>query len=144
MFMTTSKSTATKKINSGHGEKAKKTIKVYLANQILEAYDGSERVFRFECVTGDADHPTIPGKFIIDRQYKTYRSHQYKVQMNYAMFFSHGKAIHQYHGFLPLPLVRASKSVTDLVGSHGCVRLSEADARALFDWTPRFTEVHVL
>jgi lipoprotein-anchoring transpeptidase ErfK/SrfK len=61
------------------------------------------------------------------------------------MFFSaDGKAIHQYHGLVPLSVVRAAKSASDWFGSHGCVRLTEADAKALFEWTPEMTKVVVL
>lgn len=65
--------------------------------QLVDAYDGGERIHRFECVSGDKDHPTDRGKFKIQRKYETYRSHTYNVQMNYAMFFTaDGKALHQY------------------------------------------------
>ena len=39
-------------------KKIAKSIKVNLALQIAEAFEGPVRVFRFECVTGDKDHPT--------------------------------------------------------------------------------------
>ena len=65
--------------------------------------------------------------------------------MNYAMFFTaDGKAIHQYHGALPVSTVRFLKSkVSDYLGSHGCVRLAEDDAKALFEWAPIGTVVEV-
>ena len=86
--------------------------------------------------------------------------------MDYAMFFTtDGKAVHQYHGVVPLsasisvtavskearpgevvPLsvVRTLKSkVSDYMGSHGCVRLTEDNARALYEWTPVGTQVRV-
>lgn len=125
--------------------KLKKTIKVHLAQQILEAYEGDQRIFRFECVTGDKNHPTERGIFVIRDRHENYTSKSYEVPMDFAMFFTpDGKAIHKYHGFMPLPLLRTAKAVSDQIGSHGCVRLSDADARALFKWTPRLTEVHVL
>ncbi|WP_349252623.1 L,D-transpeptidase [Burkholderia sp. AU32357] len=56
-------------------------------------------MFRFDCVTGDSEHPTDRGAFRIMRKYPTYRSRAYNMQMNYAMFFTgDGKALHQYHG----------------------------------------------
>jgi lipoprotein-anchoring transpeptidase ErfK/SrfK len=65
--------------------------------------------------------------------------------MNYAMFFTtDGKALHQYHGAVPLNVVRTFRGkVSEWFGSHGCVRLSEADARALFEWAPLGTAVEV-
>jgi lipoprotein-anchoring transpeptidase ErfK/SrfK len=123
----------------------RKVIKVDLMAQLVEAYDGGERIYRFDCVSGDKDHPTDWGRFKIERKYPLYRSNSYKVQMDYAMFFtSDGKALHQYHGAVPLGVVRTFRSrVSDWFGSHGCVRLSEADAKALFEWAPRGTAVEV-
>lgn len=122
--------------------KGKKLIKVYLEEQIVEAYDGTERVFRFACVTGEWGK-TDRGKFKIREKFPIYRSRTYDAQMNYAMFFTADrKGFHQYHGPLPIALLRQTKRhITDYVGSKGCVRLREADAAALFEWTPRKTEV---
>lgn len=47
-----------------------------------------------------------------------------------------GKALHQYHGLLPLAVVRVAKKGSDWFGSHGCVRLTEDDAKTLCNWTP--------
>jgi len=124
--------------------KARKLIKVNLALQILEAYEGEERIYKFECVTGDALNSTRRGKWRIFRKEQDYRSREYKVDMDYAMFFYQGQAIHQYHGMMNFSVMRNTrKYVTDMVGSAGCVRLREADARALFFWAPYQTEVHV-
>ena len=122
-----------------------KVIKVDLASQLVDAYDGDERIHRFECVSGDKDHPTDRSKFKVQRKHETYRSHTYNVQMNYAMFFTaDGKALHQYHGAVPLTVVRTFRSrITEWFGSHGCVRLCEEDARALFEWAPLGTAVEV-
>lgn len=131
-------------VRSAQG-KAPKKIKVYLDQQIVEAYEGGERVFRFECVTGDKWGPTERGTFFIGRRYEDYRSVKYKVDMDWCMFFSaDGKAFHQYHGAMNFSLMRTSKKhLTDMVGSRGCVRLREADAKALFHWTPEGTEVNI-
>jgi len=124
-------------------EKGKKLIKVYLDQQIVEAYEGTERVLRFECVTGDMFGPTDRGKFFIGAKYPDYRSRKYKVDMDWCMFFSaDGKAFHQYHGSANFSLMRNTKRyLTDLVGSRGCVRLREADAKTFFEWAPKGTEV---
>jgi hypothetical protein len=83
--------------------------------------------------------------FGVLRHRQIYRSQTYHVQMNYALFFTNdGKAIHQYHGLLPLSVVRVMKSsVSDWFGSHGCVRVVEEDARQLFAWAPDGTIVEV-
>jgi lipoprotein-anchoring transpeptidase ErfK/SrfK len=86
-----------------------------------------------------------PRTFRIFRKHHPHYSHSYGVQMNYGLFFTHdGKAIHQYHGIAPLAFVRAMKTnVTDFMGSHGCVRLKEEDARELYRWASVGTFVHV-
>lgn len=126
------------------GKRITKTISVSLANQTLEAFEDTVRKFAFDCVTGSSDHPTDPGLFHVIRKDMMHHSHAYNVDMHYAMFFTHdGKAIHQYHGLLPLSVVRFAKSGSDWFGSHGCVRLTEENARTLFQWTPLHTPVRI-
>jgi lipoprotein-anchoring transpeptidase ErfK/SrfK len=122
-----------------------KLITVDLSLQIVEAFEQKKRIFRFDCVTGDHDHPTDIGIFHIFRKQHPYRSVTYNVQMNYAMFFTQdGKALHQYHGVIPLGMIRTMKNnVTDRLGSHGCVRLSEDNARSLYNWADCGTTVKV-
>ncbi|MBE1237297.1 L,D-transpeptidase [Phaeovibrio sulfidiphilus] len=52
-------------------------------------------------------------------------------------------AIHQYHGAINFDIMRTARRASDWVGSRGCVRLQEADARALFYWAPDGTRVIV-
>jgi len=122
-----------------------KLIKVYLDRQIIEGFESNKRVFVFDCVTGDRDHPTDRGLFHILRKLHPYRSKKYNVPMNYALFFTQdGKALHQYHGPLPLSMIRSMRAgVSDWFGSHGCVRLDEEDARALWEWADYGTTVQV-
>jgi lipoprotein-anchoring transpeptidase ErfK/SrfK len=136
---------ATASTSKSGRSRSRKIIRVDLMAQLVDAYDGSERIHRFECVSGDKTHPTNRGKFNIQRKHEIYRSHTYNVQMNYAMFFTaDGKALHQYHDAVPLSVVRTFRDkVSDWFGSHGCVRLSEADARTLFEWTPLGTVLEV-
>lgn len=126
--------------------KAGKIIKINLTQQIVEAYEGTIQIFQFECVSGDKDHPTDRGVFRILRKAHPYRSRTYNVQMDYAMFFTHdGKALHQYHGVVPLAFVRTARSsVSDWFGSHGCVRLTGTDAKKLYEWASVGTTVQVL
>ena len=80
-----------------------KRIEVDLGGQTLKAFERTKLIFSFDCVTGDDSHPTDRGVFHIFRKQHPHRSQAYNVQMNYAMFFTHdGKAIHQYHGPIPL------------------------------------------
>ena len=126
------------KINS-HKSK-RKIIKVSLDRQSLEAYENDKLIYQFDCVTGTSDHPTEPGTFSIFKKDRIHRSKKYDAQMNYAIFFSSdGKAIHQYHGLFWL--ARWGRDISDRFGSHGCVRLAEADVKMLFDWVEIGTKV---
>lgn len=122
-----------------------KQIKVSLEEQMVRAYEDDELVHEFICVSGDDDHPTDTGTFKIFRKEHPYRSKSYDVQMDYAMFFTQdGKALHQYHGPVPLVVVRElKKGVSEWFGSHGCVRLEEDAARTLYEWAPMGTKVTV-
>jgi lipoprotein-anchoring transpeptidase ErfK/SrfK len=125
-----------------------KAIFVDLRRQILYAYDGARLVYRFDCVSGDRDHTTTPGTHTIGRKHRIYRSRRYGAQMNYAMFFHGGEAIHEANAVLPMSHIRtALRAVgmeeSDPFGSHGCVRLEQNQARMLFEWTPPGTRVTV-
>lgn len=137
-----------------------KRIEVNLARQVLTAFDGDTTVFVFDCVSGDYAHPTeeveknVKGKGIVKsisgneirhrvtRKQNPCYSAKYHAQMNYAMFFtSDGKAIHQGFAVMPLSYLKVLEIYGPLIGSHGCVRLAEDNARKLYDWTPVGTEV---
>jgi lipoprotein-anchoring transpeptidase ErfK/SrfK len=131
-------------LDTGSAGAGRKVIRVYLAEQRIEAWDGTTKMFAFDAVTGDADHPTEPGTFRILSKDKLHHSKKYDVDMHYALFFTKdGKALHQYHGLLPLSLVRTAKKGSDWFGSHGCVRLTEDEAAKLFEWAPVGTVVQV-
>jgi lipoprotein-anchoring transpeptidase ErfK/SrfK len=130
---------------ASHAVKSVKRIRVDLMLQIVETFDGNERIHRFECVSGDEYHPTDKGTFKVFRKEHPYTSQKYHVPMNYAMFFTtDGKALHQYHGPAFSVLRTLKTEVSEWFGSHGCVRLDEADAKALFDWAPIGTPVDVI
>jgi lipoprotein-anchoring transpeptidase ErfK/SrfK len=119
-----------------------KRIEIDINRQVLLAYDGATKVYEFDCVSGDDSHPTPKGRFSINRKRHPYTSHTYHVPMNYAMFFTFtGEAIHQ--GFAVGLLSYIKWFGVDSIGSHGCVRLSEDDASALYAWAPLGTVVHV-
>jgi hypothetical protein len=122
-----------------------KSIIVDTSEQTLTAYVGTNVAFVFNCVSGDSDHRThCVNKFPIYWKHKIHRSSKYNAQMNYAMFFNGDEAIHQGSVVGPLSWLKANIGLLgDYVGSHGCVRLTEEDARALFDWAPEGTPVTV-
>jgi lipoprotein-anchoring transpeptidase ErfK/SrfK len=121
-----------------------KQIIVDLDEQLLYAYEGTKRIYEFDCASGDNEHPTAerPALFEVLRKEKIYRSRKYDAQMNYALFFSaDGKAIHQSNVVGLTSLLK--KWGANYFGSHGCVRLSEEDAQTLFAWATPKTEVFI-
>jgi lipoprotein-anchoring transpeptidase ErfK/SrfK len=122
-----------------------KRIEVDIASQTLSAFDNGKLIYKLDCITGDSGHPTDRGTFHVFLKDQRHVSHKYHVKMYYALFFTQdGKAIHQYHGPGNFGLVRTLKEkLSDWFGSHGCVRLTEKDAAAMFAWTPLNTTVHI-
>jgi lipoprotein-anchoring transpeptidase ErfK/SrfK len=121
-----------------------KQITVDLVAQTVVAAEGSTTFHTCECVSGDSSHPTPTGTFKINRKNHPYKSRTYHVSMNYAMFFTNsGEAVHQYHGPAPWSMLKLARRLTNAVGSHGCVRLQEADARKLYKWAEIGTAVIV-
>jgi len=128
-----------RKLNELAGGKA---IVVNLDRQILSAFRRLQRVYRWDCASGDSKHRTPPGYFKIHRKHRIYRSKTYDTQMDYAMFFHRGYAIHMAYGVRIISTLRWAGF--SQFGSHGCVRLAEADASKLFHWTPMGTPVLIL
>jgi len=121
-----------------------KKIVVDLAAQTVTAFDGGKVYHACDCVSGDSSHPTPKGLFSVNRKHHPYTSKKYGVPMNYAMFFTTtGEALHQYHGPAPWTVLRAGRWLTERVGSHGCVRLQESDAKKLYGWAAAGTVVEV-
>jgi lipoprotein-anchoring transpeptidase ErfK/SrfK len=121
-----------------------KAILVDLDDQNLYAFNGPKLIFEFYCASGDRVHPTAtwPSLYKIFRKHEVYRSRTYNAQMDYAMFFtSDGKAIHQ-SNVVGLTSVLKDIGLNQL-GSHGCVRLSEENAKKLFSWAPMGTPIFV-
>ena len=110
----------------------------------MYAFNGPKLIFEFYCASGDRVHPTAtwPSLYKIFRKHEVYRSRTYNAQMDYAMFFtSDGKAIHQ-SNVVGLTSVLKDIGLNQL-GSHGCVRLSEENAKKLFSWAPMGTPIFV-
>ena len=121
---------------------------VNLSRRKLFAYAGPKVVFEYDCVIGRAGHETEAGFFHIFRKEAMHHSHAYgNTPMPYSMFFSEdGKAIHG----TPLAGLRSYAGNLGLgglipaVGSHGCVGLSNDDAKELYESTPSHTLVEII
>jgi lipoprotein-anchoring transpeptidase ErfK/SrfK len=126
----------------------KPEIKPYLyevdiAQQIVSVKIGARTVYQCQGIAGDKDNPTKKGRHVVYEKSPNHVSSQYGSKMYFAMFFYKGQALHQYHGH-GWPLLYYAKKNIDLIGSHGCVRLQEADAKKLYRWAVEYeTVVHV-
>ena len=123
----------------GHG----KEIHIYIERQILIAMENGQEVYNFDIVTGRDGKETTAGAYQIFRKHEKYTSQSYGAEMPYAMFFSEdGKAIHG----TQMATLRSylHTYITESVGSHGCVGLTDDNALALFEWAPMGTPVIVI
>jgi lipoprotein-anchoring transpeptidase ErfK/SrfK len=120
-----------------------KEIHVYIDRQILVALENDEEIYTFDVVTGKDGKETTAGRYEVFRKHEKYKSKTYGSEMPYTMFFTEdGKAI---HGTLLAPLRSYLHSyVTDSVGSHGCVGLTDDNAKVLFEWAPTGTPVVIV
>ena len=120
-----------------------KEIHIYIERQILIAKENGEEIYNFDIVTGRDGKETTAGTYQIFRKHEKYTSQAYGAEMPYAMFFSEdGKAIHG----TQMATLRSylHTYVTESVGSHGCVGLTDDNALALFEWAPMGTPVIVI
>ncbi len=127
----------------GEGAAAGKEIHVFIDRQVLVALENGEEVYSFDIVTGRDGKETTAGSYSVFRKHEKYTSKTYGSEMPYTMFFTQdGKAIHG----TQMATLRSylHSSLTESVGSQGCVGLTDDDAKALFDWAPVGTPVIVV
>ena len=120
-----------------------KEIRIYIERQILVAIENGEEIYNFDIVTGRDGKETTAGSYSIFRKHEKYVSNSYASEMPYAMFFTEdGKAIHG----TQMATLRSylHTYITESVGSHGCVGLTDDNAMALFEWAPMGTPVIVI
>jgi len=120
-----------------------KKIVVNLHRQKLIAYENGKIAHEFDCITGRAGKETNPGSFRVHDKKISYTSRRYKAPMPYSIFFTPDrKAIHA----SPLAKIRSYAKYLGIgePGSHGCVGLSEDDAKWMYEWTPIGTIVEVV
>jgi lipoprotein-anchoring transpeptidase ErfK/SrfK len=119
--------------SSASGEK---WIEVDLGSQRVYARQGDAVIQRFVVSTGTSRYPTPAGKF---RIYAKYRSTSmsgpgYNLKgVPHTMYFYRGYALHgtYWHNNFGRPM------------SHGCINLTKADAKWLYEWAPKGTLVKI-
>jgi len=120
-----------------------KEIHIYIERQVLVAQENGVEIYNFDIVTGRDGKETTAGTYEIFRKHEKYTSQSYGAEMPYAMFFTEdGKAIHG----TQMATLRSylHTYLTESVGSHGCVGLTDDNALALFEWAPMGTPVIVI
>ncbi len=123
------------------GPAPRKEIVIDVRRRKLYAFVGSRLAHAFNCVTGKRGWETEAGHFKVYEKCEDYVSRAYEIPMPYALFFSADrKAIHQ----TSIAEFRSYFQTKGFdVGSHGCVGLSETDAKTLYKWTDLGTSVEV-
>ena len=107
-------------------------IEVLLDRQVALLIE-HDRVLRVVHIsTGAPGHSTPAGSFRVYRKERYSWSVPFKVWMPWASYFTGGIAFHEY-AYVPT-----------YAASHGCVRVSRFDARALFAFAPDGTPVQVV
>ena len=86
----------------------------------------------FHVSTGAADTPTPPGSYAVWGKFPRWWSKPYQVWMPYSVAFFEGYAFHQYWSVPVEPV------------SHGCVRITDADAVWFYDFMSVGTPVTVV
>jgi len=115
-----------------HVPSANKRIHVDLTEQVLTAYEGNKVVFATLVSTGKDRNKTKSGDFRIYA--KTIHSSMrgkpwddyYAEEIPFVMHFYEGQALHGTYWHDQFGIEK----------SHGCVNLSFADAKWLFEWVP--------
>ncbi|HRJ27796.1 MAG TPA: L,D-transpeptidase [Fimbriimonadaceae bacterium] len=116
------------------------SITVCLKTQMLRAFEGEELIFEFPCSTGK-NNGTPAGDFRIREKAR------------------YNRALPEY-GSVPIPFslrldvvvqgrrkriaIHAHSSVPRRPASHGCIRLSHANAQKLFNWARVGTTVSIV
>ncbi len=115
-------------------------IDVDLSSQTLNAYEGNDLVYTTRVSSGLNEFPTVTGMFRIWLRLEsqtmdgTRLGYDYYLEnVPYVMYFFEDYALHgaYWHNNFGYPM------------SHGCVNLSPADARWLYEWSAYGTVVNV-
>ncbi len=112
-----------------HAPTGEKWIDVNVTTQTLSAYEGDKLIFTTKVSTGIRRYPTVLGTFRIRTKLRAQTMvgpGYYLPNVPYVMYFYQGYAIHgtYWHNDFGRPR------------SHGCVNMSIADAKWLYEWAP--------
>ncbi len=107
--------------------KAGKHAEIDLSRAVLVLAERGKPIRIYHASPGKPSTPTVRGSFRVYRRQPGVNSHQ----MLHSAYFHGGYAIHGY------------PSVPTYPASHGCVRVSNSNARSIFNWMTMGTRVDV-
>jgi len=107
-------------------------VEVLLDRQVALVIRGGQVLRTVHVSTGKRGYATPVGRFQVTRKSRRSWSVPYRVWLPWATYFVRGIAFHQ------------SQHVPVTPVSHGCVRVTPADARWLYNLTPVGTKVRVI
>lgn len=116
-------------------EKYSKVIFVYPKQEVLKYYEYGEKKGEFKVSTGNSDYPTPEGRFVVlNKEAIAWSAIANKWMPYFIGFAERGK-----YGLHALPLDKDKNQIYDdsALGKDaagGCVRLSEINAKTLYDW----------
>lgn len=113
-----------------------KRIELDLSEQRLAAYEGDTEVLSAPVSTGIARYPTPPGEYKIIRKVRSQvmtGPGYYLPNVEWVSYFLAGYAVHgtYWHSNFGQPM------------SHGCVNMTNDDAKWIYSWAPKGTPVIV-
>jgi lipoprotein-anchoring transpeptidase ErfK/SrfK len=121
------------------GKLGPKWIELDLSTQMLVAYEGTTPVFSARMSSGTSRYPTVTGTYRVYLKYRSQRMRggvrgidYYDIpNVPHVMYFYSGYAIHGvwWHTNFGSPQ------------SHGCINLSQANAKWMWEWAPMGTLV---
>jgi lipoprotein-anchoring transpeptidase ErfK/SrfK len=107
-------------------------IEILIDRQLVLAIQDDQVVRAIDVSTGKPSTPTPPGSYTVYAQIPKWWSVPFREWLLWASPFIGGIAMHQY------------PDVPPYAASHGCVRVTQYDARWLFGFVSVGTPVHVL
>jgi lipoprotein-anchoring transpeptidase ErfK/SrfK len=107
-------------------------IEVLIDRQLVLAIQDNQVMRAIDTSTGKPSTPTTAGQFHVYAKYARWWSTPFREWLLWAAPFDGGIAMHQY------------PDVPPFAASHGCVRITQYDARWVFDFVSVGTPVNVL
>jgi lipoprotein-anchoring transpeptidase ErfK/SrfK len=122
-----------------------KQIVVSINNQRMYVYENGQLIWNWTASTGEAERPTIPGKYRIQSKFENARSNVWELWMPYwqGLYWA-GSVENGIHGQVTFD--SGGRLWEGYLGTRitfGCVMISDDHAAQLFDWAEMGTPVSI-